>query len=878
MKSILFRRVQLSRTLHLSRLGAALSATALVAATGIAARADVLGRLHIVISAVADKKPIAGAKVTLHDSAGVRPDITLTTGEDGSVTSPLLENRAWKVTVDEDKFEENSLNVTVAADTTTETAIALAPAEEKSSTVKITRPLVTTSNTSNSAHRDQNFIEKFPATAGNPQSLKNLLITDPGFVQDSVNQVHPRGEHSATSIYIDGFRLPGAFQGRAGQVLLPETIQSLDAQTGGFAPEYGGETAAILNVNLKAGTIKPFSAVSFEGGSYNTYNYGLTFGGQAGAPIHPGDTGDNVAKKFGYLIDYSGRTTDNALEAPQPDNQTAHNHGVSQSIFGNFGYTFDDKNNITLTLEDAPAQTQIANRTGLSSKYAPVGEGYGFGGARNSDGTLSGSDDSALGGETEILKNQEQAGQDIYQEDENRFGILNFHHTFSDTLTGLISVGATSSRLDILNHNPAAPDLSSLPDDSSIEYNPTLKKKSSDTQIAANITKTADRHTYKAGFLIDQQSGSESYLLQPGSQFALDALFAADPLLAPQGSGEVDASGNAVLDALGYQIYNANAGAVTPTAYVHRTGHYDALYVQDTWHATKRLTANYGLRLDDYQQTQTVSESGQDDISNSVSKTFLSPRINLAYGLTPKTIGRLSYNKLFIQPPLAQGGQVGDKVLPETYDDYNASIERQLGSNQTAKLSYYYKNESNEIDTNLLIAGTQIGAFTSVNLERGAAHGVEFSYDMRPLGPTGFGAYASYAYSIDRPEGVDSQGGDLTGSYNDHDTRHSLSAGVDYTFADGINTGLTGYFSSGTESSILGSLYNDNTVDGGKRQARTEFNYRLESPGVLNQHLKVAFEVQNLFNSLQALNFNSGFTGTRFQQGRRFLLGFNGYF
>ena len=32
------------------------------------------------------------------------------------------------------------------------------------------------------------------------------------------------------------------------------------------------------------------------------------------------------------------------------------------------------------------------------------------------------------------------------------------------------------------------------------------------------------------------------------------------------------------------------------------------------------------------------------------------------------------------------------------------------------------------------------------------------------------------------PKGWTVEGGDLTGSYNDHDVRHSLSGGLDYTF------------------------------------------------------------------------------------------------
>jgi len=43
------------------------------------------------------------------------------------------------------------------------------------------------------------------------------------------------------------------------------------------------------------------------------------------------------------------------------------------------------------------------------------------------------------------------------------------------------------------------------------------------------------------------------------------------------------------------------------------------------------------------------------------------------------------------------------------------------------KLAYYAKNIKNQIDTGLLIPSTQIGVFTSVNLQRGHVIGTELS-------------------------------------------------------------------------------------------------------------------------------------------------------
>src|SRR5581483_7365076 len=122
-----------------------------------------------------------------------------------------------------------------------------------------------------------------------------------------------------------------------------------------------------------------------------------------------------------------------------------------------------------------------------------------------------------------------------------------------------------------------------------------------------------------------------------------------------------DAHGNQVLDANGNSVYSLDPGAKDPTLYVSRRGYYRAAYVQDTWKITPKFTANYGLRFDTYHQGE---NTGQPDVT----KSQLSPRVNLAYEVLKGMVVRASYNKLFIQPPLAQGAILGEPIKPETLD------------------------------------------------------------------------------------------------------------------------------------------------------------------------------------------------------------------
>lgn len=813
-------------------------AVGLTLMAAVPAHADVVGRLRIVVKNVDSEKPVAGATVVLHDSAGVRPDTTLTTGADGSVTTDALENRPFTVTVSGSNFEAGTQSATVVADVTTDVAVELEPVEK---TIKVSgaRTSLRRRNTGTVTTRSRNFIANSPASNNNPQQLTGLVSTVPGFVLDSNNQVHPRGEHSQTTLYLGGFQLGSTLQGRFGPIVAPDALENLDVQTGSYAPEYGSETAAILNATVRRGTIVPTYGLSFGAGSYRTDQGTFSLGGQAGGALGAPDDKGNQAKRFGYFLSGTTRSTDNALEPPQPDNQTAHNHGSAQSLLGRFDLTADPKNAFTLTLSTAPARTQVANRTGLPDKYAPYGQGFGYGGA------LSRQDAQAQG-----IASQEADGQDINQRDANSFGVLQWRHTFNPTTTGLLSFGLQNGKLDVTNKNPNV-NLDALPADSSLEFNPTVSRKADHTQGEGSVTKLSGDHTFKAGFVLDQQKGNESYQLTPNSQLALNALYANAPVLVGAGTPQVDGGGNPVLDSNGNQVYNLNAGATSPTVNIKRDGYYRALYLQDTWKINPKFTANYGLRFDAFKQTP--------NIGTGVSATQLSPRLNLSYALQPTLIARLSYNRLFTQPPLAEGATPGDSILPARTNLYEGSLEKEIRAGQTLKIGYYYKQIKNAIDVALLIPGSQIGIYRAVNQDQSNVHGFELSYNFLPRNNVGPSAFVSYARSVNK-----FRLGSVEG-YTDHDQRNTLSAGTAYDFKNGASAAASVYYGSGTASSVL--------HEGGSRQPRTRVDLNLSSgPKLFKGFGGLRLDVDNLFDDRSVVNFNSDFSGTRFQQGRRIVL------
>jgi outer membrane receptor protein involved in Fe transport len=384
--------------------------------------------------------------------------------------------------------------------------------------------------------------------------------------------------------------------------------------------------------------------------------------------------------------------------------------------------------------------------------------------------------------------------------------------------------------------------------DAAIEYNPTSIRNVHQVQFTGSWMQRTGAHRIKAGFLWDTQSGHETYQIIPASRLALDALAALDPSLAPAGTAgsEMDVDGN--------PVYTPSSGT-TPTLSVDRSGYYKAAYVQDTW-ALGRLTANYGLRFDTYFQTQNL---GQPDVS----KSLFSPRANFSYKASARDNLRWSYDKLFNIPPLAQGAIVGEPIVPETLDQYDVSWEHRVGRGQTFSAAYYYKNIRNQVDTGLLIPGSQIGLYSAVSLDEGAVHGVELSYDW--TAQNGIDAYINYTHSAAKPNGKDNTGADVD-DFNDHDQRDTLGVGFAYTARSGASGAVVVNYGSGLASSVV--------QPDGPRTPRTQVDLHLASGDRLFRgHGGLSLDVDNLFDAATVINFQSAFSGTRFMMRRRLTLG-----
>jgi hypothetical protein len=831
------------------------SILAVWAALGIvaSARAGGLGKLRFVIVDPVTHLPVAGI-VHLDDGTGKFAQLTADFLSNG--TTAAFDTETWSPTLTWAplSFRGGAGDGATVVEVPVGSSITLQnqtqfPTKEITIRVTATRLVpnsapVPASGTSRTKDQLQTFI--------NTQSTDTRQLTkgQAGVTEDSAGQQHVRGEHTEITYVVDGVPLPDTLSGRAGDIVVPSTIQNLQIITGGFAPEFGGQVAAILNIQTTAAVSKPSDTLSIQAGSYDALSEDFTAQGPLGT-------------KANYVIDVSANRTGNLEEPQQPTNQTAHNTGSAESVFTKFRYAPDRNDDLTLTLSENPDVSQIGNRTGLPGSFAPDGQGYGFLGLRNANGvipTLTSANSNLLGANQMVLKSQQADGMDIDQTEVNEFGILDYSHRFDSKDQGQVAFTYLHSGQDVTNHNPYV-DPEALPVDNSIEYNPTASRNAYHFQLTGDVDSKRGAHDFKEGFDADYQTGTESYQIIPASQLALDELAAPIPYggvlgqgLIPPGytTGKTDVNGNPVYIATG----------ASPVLSVSKNAYYVAGYAQDTW-KLGRFTANYGLRYDAYHEHENIS-------TKDVNLQMVSPRVNLEYKLDKLDDLHAAYNRLFNTPPLSQGGIIGDPIVPETLSQYDIGASRQVAKNQTATLAYYYKDIRNQVDVGLLVPGSEIGLYSAVNFQRGAVHGLEASYDINAPHGVGWDEFLNYTLSSARPNGYDNTG-EPSPEYNDHDQRNTIGLGLAYTWRSGLS--IAGVFQD--NSGLASSVVPPST----ERTPRQQLDlHATTGEKIFRGRGGLELDVNNLFDSRQVINFQSGFSGTRFQQGRSVTIGASYHF
>ena len=164
-------------------------------------------------------------------------------------------------------------------------------------------------------------IEQLPQ--GENVSLNQLLLQAPGAAQDSLGQVHFRGDHGNIQYRIDGIQLPEGINGFA-QVISPRFADKISVLTGALPAQYGLRTAGVVDIRTKNGAIVDGGSVEMYGGQRGTVQPSFEYGGTSG--------------NLSYYMTGTYLGTDRGLEPPTLAPTSIHNHADQGQWFGYLSY------------------------------------------------------------------------------------------------------------------------------------------------------------------------------------------------------------------------------------------------------------------------------------------------------------------------------------------------------------------------------------------------------------------------------------------------------------------------------------------------------------------------------------------------------------
>ncbi len=202
-----------------------------------------------------------------------------------------------------------------------------------------------------------------------------------GAVKAPTGEIHIRGQHGEYSYYIDDVPIPLGIFGGLNEIVDLKAIEKMTILTGGFPAEYGGQTAAIMDIQ----TIVPTGHfhLDFKSyvGSYLVLNgtspfkpgkelpigassniKGDTLGGKVGLFRSINSNGQSLSLSnhiglLGYFVSFARQETDRRVDQPTP--VLFNDHGTDYFLYSKMDYPITNNDYVTVNLNYGSTQNQV---------------------------------------------------------------------------------------------------------------------------------------------------------------------------------------------------------------------------------------------------------------------------------------------------------------------------------------------------------------------------------------------------------------------------------------------------------------------------------------------------------------------------------------
>jgi hypothetical protein len=196
---------------------------------------------------------------------------------------------------------------------------------------------------------DTALTDRLPLESQSSSVSSLVTLATPGVVADSNGLFHGLGDHAENSFNVDGQPITDQ-QSKVFSNQIPlDSIQSLEAVSGGPPAEYGGKTSLVIKVTTRSGlgVTKPTGSVFASYGSFGSVTGGfrLAFGGQ----------------KWGNFIAANGLNTSRFLDPPEL--HAIHDKGNEENIFDRVDYQVSSADSIHANFQYTRSWFQTPNTT-----------------------------------------------------------------------------------------------------------------------------------------------------------------------------------------------------------------------------------------------------------------------------------------------------------------------------------------------------------------------------------------------------------------------------------------------------------------------------------------------------------------------------------
>jgi hypothetical protein len=207
-----------------------------------------------------------------------------------------------------------------------------------------------------------------------PQDRITALVQQSvaGAARAPTGEVHVRGQHGEFTYYLDGIPVPLGVFGGLNEVVDPQVIDRVTFLTGGFPAEYGGQMAAVMDVQTKVpeGSGFHLNASEYTG----TYLPNIDKASQILPNRFLNSDGQTLAISdhtgpLSFYLSGSRQETDRRIDPPVP--LIFHDHGFDYFLYGKADYILSPTSYLSMNLNYGVTATQVPydSLEGIASDY-----------------------------------------------------------------------------------------------------------------------------------------------------------------------------------------------------------------------------------------------------------------------------------------------------------------------------------------------------------------------------------------------------------------------------------------------------------------------------------------------------------------------------